>query len=88
MLVVYNICAGWRERWCQDKGGFTVMGKPSGRRSRKEERWWQEMIIGGMRSYKAERWWQEIFNLMCVIGGGCWGVEEYYYVFNNVLKQQ
>ena len=51
------------------------MGKPSGGRSRKEERWWQEMIIGGMRSYKAERWWQEMFDLIVcnwwwVLGGG------------------
>ena len=69
MLVVYNICSGWRERWCQDKRSLAVMGKPSRRGSCKEERWWKEMI-----------------NLVCVIGGGFWGVEECYYVLDNVLK--
>ena len=52
MLVIYNICLGWRKRWCQGEGILAVVGKLYGRGSCEQERWWKELItvvcaIGG-----------------------------------------
>ena len=52
MLVIYNVCLGWRKRWCQGEGILTVLGKLYGGRGWKQERWWKKLInvvcsIGG-----------------------------------------